>query len=343
MKAVDVKEGTITLTTGGGRETAPTEKTYALAKNVEVGVPAGGGFRGGALFKQAKLADLAPGTAVGVSLSADQKTVETIVAEEPTVRGNIKAVDAQKKTLTIATISGGGREQPAAEVESTFAVTADTEIAIDDGRGRRFSVHEGKLEDLSQGALVTLRLSLDKKIVTSILAEGATVIGVIKEIDSVKRTMTVTSGAGRGGEAGDERVLTIARDALILIDAGGGRLLSVKEGKFADVPAGAMVVAKLAADQSFVMMLRAEGPTVSGILKAVDVEKGAITIAIPKNRTEFDEKTYILVKGGRVNIDGNNAKLADLKVGEDGPMIQLRLALDQKTAQSVISRQPGSR
>ena len=81
----------------------------------------------------------------------------------------------------------------------------------------------------------------------------------------------------------------------------------------------------------------------SGILKGIDADKGIITIAIAKSRTEVDEKSYTLIKGGRVNIDGNNATLADLKVGDNGPLIQLRLGLDQKTAQSVISRQPGMR
>ena len=155
--------------------------------------------------------------------------------------------------------------------------------------------------------------------------------------------MTVTTQPGRGGDGGDERNLIVAKEALILVDDGKGRRLSVKEGKLTDVPVGALVTARLAADQSFVMTMKAEGPTLTGILKAVDADKGAITIAIPKNREEFDEKTFTLIKDGRVNIDGNDAKLADLKVGENGPIIQLRLGLDQKTAQSVISRQPGMR
>jgi hypothetical protein len=343
VKSLDTKAGMITITSGGGRESAPTEKTYTLAKNVEVCVAAGGGFRAGAFFKEAKLADLTAGANVGLILTADQKTIDSIIVEEPTIRGVVKMVDVQKKTLTIATTSGGGRERAAAETETTYAVTPDTEIAVDDGRGRRFSIHEGKLEDLAQGAHVTVKLSLDKKSVTSILAEGATISGVVKDVNPAKKTITVTTRPARGDDGGEERVLTVAREALVLIDDGKGRRLSIKEAKLADVPVGAMIVAKLSTDQAFVMMMKAEGPTVTGILKSVDVDKGAITIAIPKSRTEFDEMTYILIKGGRVNIDGNDAKLADLKVGDNGPFVQVRLGLDQKTAQSVISRQPGSR
>ena len=342
IKAIDVKAGTITLTTGFSREGNASDVTYALSKELEIGVGASGGFRGPALFKKAELHELAPGVLISATLSADQKTIEAIAAEEPTVRGNLRSVDAAKKTLTVVTMSGGGREQPANEVDTTYTVAVDAEIAIDDGRGRRFSIHEGKLEDLSPGALVTLRLTLDKKKVNAVLAEGATVTGVVKEADATRRTLTITL-QNRGEEGSEDRVLKISRDALITLDDGGGRLLSVKEGKLADVPVGAMITARLAVDQGLVMSLRAEGTTVSGILKGIDADKGIITIAIPKSRTEVDEKSYTLVKGGRVNIDGNNATLADLKVGDNGPLIQLRLALDQKTAQSVISRQPGMR
>ncbi len=345
VKAVDAKAGTITLASGGGRETAPDEKTYSLAKNVEVCINTAGfaGFRGGAFFKEAKLADVTTGTTVGLVLTADQKLVDAIIAEEAVVRGILKSVDAQKKTLSVGMIVSGGREQPAGENVATYTVNADTEIAIDDGRGRRFSIQEGKLEDLAQGATVTLRLTLDKKNVTSVLAEGATVFGVLKEIDPAKRSMTVTTRSGRGDDAGEERVLSVSRDALVLVDDGKGRRLSVKEGKLADVPVGAIVMARLSADQGFVMMLKAEGPTVSGILKSLDTDKHAITIAIAKSREEVEEKTYLLSKDGRINIDGKDATFADLKVGENGPLIQLRLALDQKTAQSVISRQPERR
>jgi hypothetical protein len=102
-------------------------------------------------------------------------------------------------------------------------------------------------------------------------------------------------------------------------------------------------MARLAPDQGFVMTLKAEGPMMQGVLKSVDPEKGAVTIGIFKTREEMEEKTYFLAKDARVVVDGKNGSLADLKVGDNGPVIQLRLSLDQKTAQSVISRQPESR
>src|SRR5690349_9149745 len=75
VKSIDVKAGTITVTSGGGRETAATETAYSLTKNVEVCVAAGGGFRAGGLFKEVKITDLAPGLSVGLILTHDKKTV----------------------------------------------------------------------------------------------------------------------------------------------------------------------------------------------------------------------------------------------------------------------------
>ena len=38
-----------------------------------------------------------------------------------------------------------------------------------------------------------------------------------------------------------------------------------------------------------------------------------------------------------------DVKLGDLKLGDNGPVIQLRLSLDQRAVQIVTARQPGSR
>ena len=45
----------------------------------------------------------------------------------------------------------------------------------------------------------------------------------------------------------------------------------------------------------------------------------------------------------RITLDGNTAKLADLKPGENGPLIQLRMTLDQQTVQAVAAHQPRAR
>ncbi len=336
VKSIDA--GTITVTMGGGREVAAAEKTYTLTKSVEVAV--GSAFRFGGAYREASIKDIAQGAVVSLSLTADQKSVDGILAEEPTVRGILKSVDAKKRTVTMTT--GPAQREQAAE-DKAFTIAADADIAIDDGRGRRFSIREGKLEELAEGTIITARLSLDKGRVNSILAEGATIMGVIKSIDADKRMVTLTTRPARGDDAGEERTVAVAKEAAILVDDGKGRRLSVKEAKLAYVAVGSMVMAKLSVDQSFVMMLKAEGPTVFGLLKAVDAKKGTITIAIPKGRDDADEKTYTLAKDAGITLDGNSTTLADLKIGENGPYVQLRLTLDQKTVRSLTARQPGAR
>ena len=362
FKSADLVKGTITITTvtegRGGREerVAPTtaEKTFSLVKNVEVAVASRSGGAGlgrggdsGFLFKEAKLTDLAAGVRVMLTLAADKETVESIVAEGPTVRGIIKAVDADKKTVTIQLPAQGARERggdaPAAE-EKTYTLTPDAEIAVNDGRGMRFSIKEATVIELAQGAIVTAWLSTDMKQIQSISAEGPTMMGTVKAIDPAMKTLTIVRGAqGRGGDGPEEQKLTVSADAVILLDDGKGRRLSLKQGKLADVPVGATVGLKLGVDQAFVMLIRAEGGTLIGQLKAVDVEKGIVVLAIAKGRDEVEEKSLTLAKGARVVFDGKDITLADLKVGDNAPMIQVRFSLDQGTVQAVNAHTPGRR
>jgi hypothetical protein len=350
VKSVDATAGTITIAVPVGgrereREPAMEEKSFSLAKDVEVAVGASAG-RAGGLFKEAKVADLAAGTRVALTLSADQKTVESILAEPPIVRGTVKSVDGSKNSLTIATPTqrGRGEEGPANE-EKTYTLTKDAEVAVDDGRGSRFfSIKEAKLTDLAQGSIVTARLTLDQKQIQWVLAEGPSYMGTIKAIDAAKKTLTLVGRPPRGDDAGEEHALTLATDAVVLIDDGRGRRLSVKPGKLADVQVGSAAVVKLSVDQSLVMFLRAEGATVTGQLKGVDADKGIITIAIPKGRGEEpEEKSYPLAKDARIMIDGAESTLADLKIGDNPPIVQLRLGLDQKTVQAVNAHQVRSR
>src|SRR5262245_39932231 len=207
VKAVDVAGMKITITVPPGRDAgrdAPhTESTFSLAKHVEVALGTSFG-RGSGVFREGKLNQLLPGTMVSLTLTADKKTVDSILAEEPTVHGKIKSVDAGKNTITV--LSGGGRgsrEQPQEAEEHTYTVDKDAEIVVDEGRGRFFAVKEIKLADLAEGALVTMRLSLNKKSAHNILAEGPTIAGTIKELDASKKTFTLVVRAPRGDDAGE--------------------------------------------------------------------------------------------------------------------------------------------
>jgi hypothetical protein len=361
LKSVDIGANTITvaITEGGGRgeerrDPVTTEKTYMLAKQVEVVAGAGrGNGRGerGGLYKEAKVADLAAGIRVGLTLSTDQKSVEAIVAEGPTIHGKLKAVDADKNTLTITIATSGnggergrdGGREAITEEDKSYALTPDAEIALDDGRGSRFSIKEATLAGLPKNALVTVQLFVDMKKVQAVIAEGPTHSGTVKAVDAAKGTMTLVS-QGRSEDNGEELSLVLSSSAVVLVDDGKGRRLSLKQGKLADVPVGAAVTVKMSPDQVGIMSLRAEGATLSGQLRSVDSAKGTIVVAVPKGGRgeDADERTLTVAKDVRITVDGKEAKLDDLKTGEN-PTVAIRLSLDSQSAQSVTVRAPGER
>jgi hypothetical protein len=259
--------------------------------------------------------------------------VESIVSEGPVVRGRLKEVDAAKKSLTVV-VQPSRRDQD--EEEKSFVLAPGAEIGADDGRGRRFSVRAAELTDLSPGVQVTVWLSLDQKQALAVLAEGPSLLGRVKAVDAGKNTLTLTLGPTRGEDTPEEKTLAVAADALVVLDDGRGRRLSAKEGKLADVPVGAAVQLRLSANQSAITSLRAEGPTIPGLIKSVDAAKGTITIAVPIARGEApEEKTYPVAKDVRIVIDGNEAKLSDVKPTDEGPFAMVRLTLDSKTVQAL--------
>lgn len=346
VKSVNMSIRTITLAAGGQRG-APVaaDESYALAQDVEIVVGKSGTIGRGGLYQEANLADITPGTNVTLSLSSDRTTVEGIVAEEPSVRGVIQSVNAAAKTLTIG-VDVIGRGEASAQ-PTTYALADDVEIAVDDGRGRRVSIHEGQISDLAAGASVTLWLTLDRKQVRGILAEGSILSGTVKSTNPATRTVTLSLGQPRApdGSGGEERTVAVADNATIVLDDGKGRRLSLKVGKLADVAPGTAVTLKLSSDQSRAMQVRVEGPSFTGILKGSDATKGTITIVFPpRSRTEpGEERTFTVAKDARITSEGSVAPLANLHPQGNGPIIQLRLSLDQSQAQTIIAQQPQAR
>lgn len=343
VKSLDAAAGSITVSVSE-RDQPVAERSYPLAKDVEVVVGDGADRRSVFVLKEGKLADLAAGVSVTLSLSAGNAVVESIVAERPMVRGLLKTVDTAKNTIAVSVQPaqrGEVRREQALE-EKSYALAPGVEIAVDDGRGSRFSVKEGKVADLAAGATVTLRLSLDQKQVVSAQAEGPNVFGVIKSHDPGKNTLTLSLGPSRGGEAASEQTLDLAGDAVVLVDDGRGRRLSLKEGKLADVPVGAVASLRLSVDQRFVTLVRAEGPSLGVLIKAADSSNGTVTFATRVGRGENPEqKTLPVAKDARIVIDGNEGKLADIKVAENGPFATLRLSLDQKAIQGIMAGAAG--
>lgn len=360
VKSVDATQRTITIAFApqrGANAVVVPDETFSLAQDVEIvlgssaNLGRGGSPGRGGLYRAANLPDLTAGTTVLLVLNGDRTKVECIVAEEPSIRGMIQSVDPAAKTLTLAGADaggvrgGGGREQPAPAQPTTFTFAPDVEIAVDDGRGRRFSIHEGQIADLAAGASVTLWLSLDKKQVRGVFAEGPTLLNTVKSTNPATRTLTLSLPQARGRDGGDggpaeERIVAVADNATILVDDGKGRRLSIKEGQFTDIAPGLAVRLKLSPEQSRAMQVLVEGPTFSGSLKGVDASKGTITIAFPpRGRGEpGEEKTFIVAKDARIVSEGHVAPLANLNPQGNGSMIQVRLSLDQTQAQSIIAQ-----
>ena len=344
VKSLDTATEMITVSVVEGREPV-REMTYPLAKDVEVVIGGGGDRRIVFVLKEGKLADLVPGTSVSLTLTAGNAVVEAIVAEGPTIRGRLTGVDLTKNTITVSAVGSSSRDrtEPAAEEKIfTLSLPPDVEIAVDDGRGRRFSIHEGKIADLATGALITVRLSLDQKQAVSLQVEGPNIVGVVKSVDPARNSLTVSfggGGRGRGEEQVLEQTVELAGDAVVLLDDGRGRRLSVKEGKLADLPVGAAVNLRMSVDQRYATLVRAEGATLPGQIRAVDTTAGTITIARVSRGENLDARTLPVAKDARIVIDGIEAKLADIKISDTGPFATLRLSLDQKTVQSILAGQ----
>src|SRR5262249_37473804 len=163
-------------------------------------------------------------------------------------------------------------------------VTPKTEIGADDGLGRLFALKAVKLADLPVGANATLKLSVDGKQVQTVVAEGSSAGGTVKSVDANKKQITLTTREARRDNAGEEKTFDVAGEAEIVFDDGRGRLFSAKEGTLADVPAGSVVALRLTPDQRTALIVRAEGPNVSGAVKGVDAAKGTITLVTRRGR-----------------------------------------------------------
>jgi hypothetical protein len=329
IKSIDASARTITIYAVEGGS-SPVEKKFTLAKDAEIALGDGTLRRG--VLTAGKLEDLAPGTQLTLTLAeGSEDSVVSLLAQGPQVRGPVKSVDTGKKEITV-TVFAGGRD-PGAE-DQTFAVTDSTEIGIDDGRGRRFSIREGKLADVVAGAQVTLQLSPDRKSVQAIVAEGPTLQGIAKAVEPGK--LTLAMNAQRPGEEPSEMTLDVAADALVTLDDGRGRRLSQTVGKLSDIPTGSLVRARLSGDQKQAVQITAEGPNQAGLVKSVDAAKRTITVALYANRgAEPEEKTLVVAPDARIVIDNKPAGLDEIKPVENGPFANLRLSLDQKSVQAI--------
>jgi RNA polymerase sigma factor (sigma-70 family) len=327
VKAVDASRSTVTL--DPGKEFLEPQ-TFSVAGDAKVLLDDGTGDKLG--FQEGRLADLSEGAPVTLRLSEDQKVVR-IWAEGPTIQGALKAADAGNGTITATVAMAKG--EPA--TDKTFAVAKNARLFIDDGPATDKSqpTKQPGLADLPANAVVSLKLSADRKVVGSIRAEGQTVTGLVKAVDGAKNTITITISAK--GEPAVDRTFAVAKAAQVSVDDGKSKdkAKPADARGIADVPVGAQVTLRLSLDGQLVVAIVAEGASVQGTVKAVDVAKNTLTL----HDKVLEEKTYSVINDAVVFLDGKGEakKLADVPVGA---VVDLKLLPDQKGVREIRAYGP---
>jgi RNA polymerase sigma factor (sigma-70 family) len=251
--------------------------------------------------KAGDLAAVPAGASVHLRQFVDPRTARSILAEGRWLGGVLKAVDAGKSTVTF-----DDRAQPGA-AGKTFNVAKGTFISID---GK-----PGKLAGVPNGASVNLQLCADQQTVRSLSAEGAAVSGLVKAVDAAKRTVTL-----------NDTTYPVAKNAHIGIDH--------KPGDLTGLPAGANATLNLCVNQKTVLRISAGGSSVFGTVKAVDAQKGTITVT-----GRPDDRTFRVPAGIVITIDNKPGRLGGIPVGAS--LHCLNLCVDQQTAHSINVIGPG--
>ncbi len=307
--AIDAGKRTLTI---GGKE---GDRTFEIGKDAKITINDGKGDKSS--LKESKLANLPVGALVSLRLSLDGKEVVALSAEGRNLDGVLKAVDSDKRTITLTT---GSKGEPS--VDHTLEMSKDARITIDDGREGKFAGgKEGKLTDIPVEARVSVKLSLDQKVV-SVYVAAPQLSGVVKGNAGANQ---VTLLAGKG----PEQTYNVAKGVRVLAE-------NDREIKLADLIDGTVISGKLSPDRSqLIGTIRAEGPSFRGVVKGVDAGKGTITLTVNvKKGGDGEDRTFPVTKQTQIvtEVYGIPVKLADIRVDREA---MVRLALDQKAAVKV--------
>jgi hypothetical protein len=233
VQSVDAGKHTLTVQVQAEKgKKERVEKKFELAGDVKVLLVHG-------LVKEMKagaLADLAEGVPVFLQLSPDAKTVRRIEVHGGSLNGAVKAVDADKNSVTVVSKGKEGA------VEKTLELTKEAKVLLDDGLVKG-GAKEGKLSDLSEGTPVVVQLSgYDRKTAIGVIAHGPVVHGTLKGVDGGTNTITVTV---KENATVEDRSFPLAKDA------------RANGGKVTDLTAGATVTLQLSVfDKKTVVAVR---------------------------------------------------------------------------------------
>ncbi len=203
LKSVDPTKLTLTvLVMVDQTKKKVEEKTFEVAKDAKVLLPTPSGNKDN--VPTGRLTDLSEGVSVDLQLAVDKKTVTSITARGPTVQGSVQSVDPAKNTITIAVKEATG------PVDSTFALTKEAKVLLNDGLSKEDKDREAKLADLAKGTRVALQLSVDRKAAMGVRVQGDVFNGSLKAIDNGNRTVTITF---KGDGQVVEKTFTLAKNA----------------------------------------------------------------------------------------------------------------------------------
>ncbi len=307
LTAADAKARTVTLAVMASKKDEPADKVITVAEDAAVSIEDGTGEK---KVKEVPLADLKAGTAVTVKLSGDLTAAGSVRSRGQTVTGVYKTADGAK-SITV-TVKAGGEA-----AEKTFDLAKDVRVSFGGGKGGKVA-EEAKLADLKAGAPVRLLLSLDGKSAVAIQAEGATIRGTLKEVDAEKRTLTVTVAAKN--EPAEDKAVEVAKDARVSIDG--------KDGKLADLPAGAQVAVQLSPKGAKAVVIQADGGGVRGLVRG-NATDDSVTIG-----GKGDDQTFTVGKDTQVIVEGRPGKLSDLI---EGTVVNARASADRKRLVGAVN------
>jgi hypothetical protein len=311
IKAVDVEKGTITLDDKARPGLAG--RTIAVAADARISIE----------NKPGKLTEVPADAFVTFRLSVDQQTIRALDAQGPMIFDcggtPIKAVDAEKGTITF-----DDKVRPDL-AGKTFPLVKDARVSIEH--------RPAKLADVPADAFVYLQLSVDRKMIRTLDAQGPQINdhngSLITAVDAEKRTVTFDDKC-RPEVAG--KTFSVAPDAGIVIDG--------KRATLADLPAGAFVNIGLAVDRKTIRHLSAQGAQISdcnGVcVESIDGEKRTIAFG-DKVRADLAGKTFLVASDAWVSVDGKPGKLSDVPAGS---FVNLSFAVDRKTVSALAAQGP---
>ena len=158
--------------------------------------------------------------------------------------------------------------------------------------------------------------------------------GTLIGYDEKAGTLAVWHGGERGGGNAERTTFVVAKDVKVIID-------NDKPGKISDLPEETPLDLVLNEDKTTILAIRAEGRAYHvERLQAVDADKNTITVSLGAARTNVEgvkklenkESVHQVAADAKITVDGQPAKLADLKLTSG---TTVKLSLDQKSVVGI--------